>query len=67
MFNFSKLEARLKVQKGSGGIVTRFINLGQDGGEWSASRPGRFTPAEMALRTHRIGCWVCITACLEVL
>jgi hypothetical protein len=29
-----------------------------DGGEWSASRPGRFTPRERAPRTHFIGGWV---------
>jgi hypothetical protein len=26
--------------------------------EWSASRPGRFTPGEIALGTHCIGGWV---------
>jgi hypothetical protein len=29
-----------------------------DGGEWSASRPGCFTPRERALGTHWIGGWV---------
>jgi hypothetical protein len=29
-----------------------------DGGEWSASRPGRFTRRERAPVTHWIGCWV---------
>jgi hypothetical protein len=29
-----------------------------DGGEWSASRPGPFTPGERALGTHWIGGWV---------
>jgi hypothetical protein len=28
------------------------------GGEWSASRPGRFTPGEKAPGTHWIGGWV---------
>jgi hypothetical protein len=28
------------------------------GGEWSASRPGRLTPAERAPDTHWIGGWV---------
>jgi hypothetical protein len=27
-------------------------------GEWSASRPGRFTPGEIAPGTHWIGGWV---------
>jgi hypothetical protein len=29
-----------------------------DGGEWSASRPGRFTPRERDPGTHWIGGWV---------
>jgi len=29
-----------------------------DGIEWSASRPGRFTPAERASVTRRAGGWV---------
>jgi hypothetical protein len=29
-----------------------------DGGEWSASRAGRFTPGERAPGTHWIGGWV---------
>jgi hypothetical protein len=29
-----------------------------DGGEWSASRPGRFNPGERALGTHSMGGWV---------
>jgi hypothetical protein len=28
------------------------------GGEWSALRPGRFTPGERAPGTHSIGGWV---------
>jgi hypothetical protein len=28
------------------------------GGEWSASRPDRFTPREEAVGTHCIGGWV---------
>jgi hypothetical protein len=31
---------------GSGGIDLPFVTSGLGGGEWSASRPGRFTPAE---------------------
>jgi hypothetical protein len=33
------------------------MHLWLDGGEWSASRPGRFTPRERAHGTHRIGGW----------
>jgi hypothetical protein len=35
-----------------------FLNLALVGGEWSASRPGRFTPGERAPGTHYIGGWV---------
>jgi hypothetical protein len=36
-----------------------------DGGEWSASRPSRFTPRERAPGTHWIGCWVGPRAVLD--
>jgi hypothetical protein len=36
-----------------------------DGGEWSASRPGHFTPKEGAPVTHWIGGWVGSKAVLE--
>jgi hypothetical protein len=36
-----------------------------DGGEWSASHPGRFTPRERALGTHWIGGWVGPRAVLD--
>jgi hypothetical protein len=42
---------------GSGGIAPR-IFWPRNGGEWSASRPGYFTPRERALGTHWIGGWV---------
>jgi hypothetical protein len=35
-----------------------FLNSALDGGEWSASRPDRFTPGEIAPGTHWIGGWV---------
>jgi hypothetical protein len=35
------------------------------GGEWSASRPGRFTPGERAPGTHWIGGWVCLRTGLD--
>jgi hypothetical protein len=34
------------------------LTLALDGGEWSASRPGRFTPRERAPCTNWIGGWV---------
>jgi hypothetical protein len=40
---------------GSGGIAPPFFASALDGGEWSASRPCRFTPEERAPGTHQIG------------
>jgi hypothetical protein len=37
---------------------THSLTLALDGGEWSASQPGRFTSKERAPATHWIGCWV---------
>jgi hypothetical protein len=42
----------------NGGIAPPFSTLALDGGEWSASRPGRFTPGEIVSGTHWIGGWV---------
>jgi hypothetical protein len=36
-----------------------------DGGEWSDSRTGRFTPRERALGTHWIGGWMGPRAVLD--
>jgi hypothetical protein len=41
-----------------GGIAPAFLTPTLDGGEWSASHPGRFTPRERTTGTHRIGGWV---------
>jgi hypothetical protein len=35
-----------------------FLNSAQYGGEWLASRPGRFTPGDRDPGTHWIGGWV---------
>jgi hypothetical protein len=35
-----------------------FLTLALVGGEWSASRPGRFTPEERVSGTHWIRGWV---------
>jgi hypothetical protein len=35
-----------------------FLTEALDWGEWSASRPGRFTSGERVLGTHLIGGWV---------
>jgi len=37
----------MRMYWGNGGIDPRILNL--DGGDWSASRPGRFTPEERTL------------------
>jgi hypothetical protein len=37
---------------GSGCIDPHFLDLGTNCSEWSASRPGRFTPGERAPDTH---------------
>jgi hypothetical protein len=48
----------MKAYRGSGGIAPPIFTPALDGGEWSASRPGRFTPRERARGTHWIGDWV---------
>jgi hypothetical protein len=42
-----------------------FLTSALDGGEWSASRPGCFTPKERSPGTHWIGGWVCPRALLD--
>jgi hypothetical protein len=37
---------------------TNSLATGLDGGEWSASSPGRFIPRERVPGTHWIGGWV---------
>jgi hypothetical protein len=48
----------MKAYWGVGIQLHAFLTSIQDGGEWSASRPGRFTPRERAPGTHWIGGWV---------
>jgi hypothetical protein len=43
-----------------------FLTSTLDGGEWSASRSGRFTPRERAPDNHWIGSWVGPRAVLDV-
>jgi hypothetical protein len=45
----------MKTYGGSGVIAPQFLTSALDGGELSASRPGRFTPVERAPGTHWIG------------
>jgi hypothetical protein len=44
---------------------THSLTSALDGGEWSTSRPGRFTPRERAPGTRWIGGWVGPRAVLE--
>jgi hypothetical protein len=55
----------MKVYWGSGGIASLIFNSALDGGEWSASRPGRYTPRERAHSTRGIGGWVGPRAVLD--
>jgi hypothetical protein len=48
----------MKTYGGSGVIALPFLTSTLDGGEWSASHPGRFTPRKRAPGTHWIGGWV---------
>jgi len=41
------------------------LSSAQEGGEWSASRLGRFAPRESAAVTHWIGGWVSPRAILD--
>jgi hypothetical protein len=45
--------------------VHNFLDLGTSRNEWSASRPGRYTPRERAHGTHWIGGWVDLRAGLD--
>jgi hypothetical protein len=45
---------------------THSLTAALDGGEWSASRPGRFTPRGRSPGTHWIGGWVGPRAVLDV-
>jgi hypothetical protein len=48
----------MKVYGGVDVYIHIFFTSALDGGEWSASRPGRFTPGERTPGTHWIGGWV---------
>jgi hypothetical protein len=48
----------MKVYGGVDVQIRIFLTSALAGGEWSASRLGRFTPRDRALRTHWIGGWV---------
>jgi hypothetical protein len=48
----------MKANWGSGCIIHIFLTSALVEGEWSASRPYRFTPGERAPSTHWLGGWV---------
>jgi hypothetical protein len=48
----------MKAYVGVDRYIHIFLTLALARGEWSASRPGRFTPEETAPGTHWIGGWV---------
>jgi hypothetical protein len=51
----------------SGGVVLHaFLTSVTNGGEWSASRPGRFISGERAAGTYWIGGWVGLRAGLKI-
>jgi hypothetical protein len=47
----------MKVYLGVDALINVFLPSALDGSDWSASRPGRFTPGERAPGTHCIGGW----------
>jgi hypothetical protein len=55
----------LRTVWGNGCIAPPFLALALDEGEWSASRPGRFTLAERVPGTHWIRGWVAARAGLD--
>jgi hypothetical protein len=48
----------MKAEGGEDVWIHTFLTSALDGGEWTASHPGRFTPGERAPGTHWIGGWV---------
>jgi hypothetical protein len=48
----------MKAYWGSGVQLHAFLTSALDGGEWSASRPRRFSPRERAPGAHWIGGWL---------
>jgi hypothetical protein len=55
----------MKAYRGVDVWIHIFFTLALVGGEWSNSRPGRFTPGERAPGTHWIGGWVDLRAGLD--
>jgi hypothetical protein len=55
----------MKAYGGVDAYIHIFLTSALVGGEWSTSRPGRFTPGERAPGTHLIGVWVDLRAGLD--
>jgi hypothetical protein len=55
----------MKAYRGADVYIHVFLTSALFGGEWSALRPGRFTPEERAPGTHWIGGWVDPSAGLD--
>jgi hypothetical protein len=55
----------VKAYWGIEGMAPHILSLAVDGGEWSASRPGCFTPGKRAPVIHRIGSLVDLRAGLD--
>jgi hypothetical protein len=55
----------MKAYWGSEVQLRPFSTSAPDGGEWAASRPGRFNPGERAPGIQWIGGWVCPRAALD--
>jgi hypothetical protein len=55
----------MKAHGGMDVYIHIFLTSALLGDEWSASRPGRFTPEERAPGIHWIGGWVCPRAGLD--
>jgi hypothetical protein len=63
-YSWAKWASRYEDVWEKGGITSTLSNLGIEGAEWSASRPGRFTPEEAAPGSDWIGDRVDQWACL---
>jgi hypothetical protein len=48
----------MKAYRGVGVQIHVFLTMALAGGEWSASRSGRFKPGQKSRTTHWIGSWV---------
>jgi hypothetical protein len=55
----------MKMYWGNGGTAPRIFTSALDGGEWSASCPGRFILRKRSHGTNWIGGWVGPRACVD--